>query len=102
MLSKIEAWIAKIGVQPWWIALNAHCWFAFSVTIVFGHYRWFLPLAISLAAFKEYYLDARNEVPKQTFADNTEDFAGYMLGILLAFGYMTWLFHSHHQIVKVS
>ena len=90
MINTLEAWIAKLGVQPWWIALNAHCWFAFSATVVFGQFWWWLWLVVSLAAFKEYYLDARNEIPKQTFWNNTEDFCGYLLGIVLAYLYLRY------------
>lgn len=79
--------MASVGSNPNFIASQAHCWFAFSVVTVAGHY---LPLslvvavAITLAAVKEFVFDARYEVG-QTFADNATDFAGYALGVALGY-----------------
>ena len=36
------------------------------------------------AALKEYVYDANFEIPKQTARDNTQDFLGYLGGVLLA------------------
>ena len=39
---------------------------------------------IVAAALKEYGYDARYELPKQTFAMNTQDFIGYCAGLVVA------------------
>jgi hypothetical protein len=79
----LASWVAKIGVNPTFIAANAHCWFAFAV-IVTAHRPVLALPALAAAAVKEFYFDAHYEVPKQTFTDNATDFAGYALGIALA------------------
>lgn len=81
-MSRIFQWIAKVGMKPDVIAFNAHCWAAFAAVTVFGVESW--PYVIAVAAFKEYYLDAKYEVPAQTMEDNTQDFVGYCTGTLLA------------------
>jgi len=89
-MSKITNWIAKLGVQPWWIAGNAHCWFAFAVVYT-SHHWWVALIAVALAAAKEFYFDATYEVPKQIFEDNLSDFTGYSLGITLGLLAMKFL-----------
>lgn len=39
-------------------------------------------LMVGYAAVKEFWFDANFEIPKQTAADNWEDFAGYMGGLV--------------------
>jgi 1,4-dihydroxy-2-naphthoate octaprenyltransferase len=83
----LSSFIARLGVNPIWIAANAHVWFAaFAVTIGLRHVPWWLlvPVALALAALKEFVFDAQREVPKQTFKDNLTDFAGYVLGVGIA------------------
>ena len=51
-------------------------------------YRWSLMgmttgALVVFAAVKEFWYDARYELPPQTFRDNAEDFAGYCGGVLL-------------------
>jgi len=49
--------------------------------------HWCIGISISMTVFglvKEYVYDARFERPVQSFRDNTEDFAGYLGGIALA------------------
>lgn len=72
--------VAKVGVNPYWIAANAHCWFAFAVLTFFPHW-WVFVAGAAIAAIKEFIFDARNEVPKQTAFDNWSDFAGYLVGL---------------------
>ena len=40
-------------------------------------------ICIGLAALKEFWFDARYELPKQEFADNALDFAFYFLGLVV-------------------
>jgi hypothetical protein len=84
----IQSYIAKIGVNPQFIAFNAHAWFAYSVVKTFP-FAGVAAAAAVLAALKEFWFDAKYEVPAQTFTDNLEDFAGYCAGILLA-SLTTW------------
>ena len=78
----LSAFIAKVGVNPVWIAANAHCWFAFAVVTVFPSW-WTVGAGIAIATAKEFVFDARNEVPKQTAFDNWTDLAGYCAGLAL-------------------
>jgi hypothetical protein len=93
----IAAWIAKLGVNPTFIAQNAHCWFAFSLmTVLHLAFRAapvmaFAVLALMLAAAKEFWFDAAYEVPKQTVEDGVVDFLGYGLGLTLGTLAMQWL-----------
>ncbi len=48
---------------------------------------------VVFAAIKEYGYDANFELPKQTWKDNTQDFAGYVGGVALAWGVI--LLHLH-------
>jgi len=85
------AFIERIGIKPWFIALNAHCWGAawwvaaiVQVCIRFRlPWHWIVPVAVILASIKEFYLDATLEVPQQTWRDNAGDFAGYFVGIAI-------------------
>ena len=69
-------------VTPKFIALNAHCWFAYAVCYTFPH-RWVRITMFIAAGIKEFVIDKHYEVD-QTFADNLEDFSGYAIGIALA------------------
>ena len=83
----VASFIARVGVSPYFIAANAHCWFAcVLVTIALHHMETLIvvPVALGLAALKEFWFDATYEVPTQTFFDNATDFAGYALGIGIA------------------
>lgn len=49
--------------------------------------HWMVGMSIGMVLFaglKEYVYDANFELPKQTFADNTEDFVAYVVGVGLA------------------
>ena len=79
-MNRLTAWIAAIGVNPYWIAFNAHWGFAFAL-VTFLPSWWTVAAGAALAAAKEFVFDARNEVPKQTALDNWSDFAGYLAGL---------------------
>ena len=84
----IKSLIAKIGTNPYFIAFNAHCWFAFAfMAFTFqldSVFRWIIfGLGIIIAGIKEFWFDANYETPKQTFVDNGTDFLGYLSGLLL-------------------
>lgn len=87
----LRARIAYAGTNVQFLANVGHFtvpWFVTSILYRFGwahHGRWWvLGLTVAYAAGKEYYFDARYEVPHQTFGDNTEDFLGYVAGAALA------------------
>jgi hypothetical protein len=83
LLTKLRSLIATVGVNPNWIAFNAHCWFSYAVAFTFPHLFVWIPMAL-VAGVKEFYFDKHFESPPQTFIDNVEDFAGYMTGLGLA------------------
>ena len=85
----LTSFIARVGVSPEWIAAQAHIWFAYAVVHTFG-YAAIAPMVIA-AGVKEFYFDARYEVPKQTATDNWTDFAGYCLGVVLAAVALRWM-----------
>lgn len=87
-MNAISAFIAKVGVNPIWIAANAHFWFAFSILMVCHGSLWAIGAVVIAAAVKEFWFDANNEVPKQTAFDNWTDFAGYVGGALAAWLYL--------------
>ncbi|HYX20484.1 MAG TPA: DUF1653 domain-containing protein [Thermoanaerobaculia bacterium] len=68
-------------------------------TIFFGFVAWWIAFAAVAvaAAIKEFWYDARYELPKQTFGDNLMDFAFYALGSGAGAGVM-WLAHHLHRI----
>ena len=80
----LKSFIARIGTDPQFVAFNAHWGFAFFAVVVAQKYG-FNAVGVATgivltAAVKEFWFDARYEVPKQTFADNLEDFFGYFIG----------------------
>jgi len=82
-MNRLTAWIAAIGVNPYWIAFNAHWGFAFALVTLLPSW-WTVAAGVAIAGVKEFYFDARNEVPKQTALDNWSDFLGYCFGLGLA------------------
>lgn len=87
VLRKVTAWLGKLGPNPAFVAANAHCWFAFSVLAI-APSPWTVAFAVVAALAKEFWWDLKFEVPKQTWLDSLEDFAGYAAGILL--GCLRW------------
>jgi hypothetical protein len=79
---------SRIAESPTFIALNAHCWFAFAVVAIALRFHAnllaVLFIAVPLAAFKEFYIDLKYESdPPQTLADSVDDFCGYMTGFII-------------------
>lgn len=91
----LSSLIARVGVSPTWITANAHVWFAYAVTYTILPYATnaYLVCGVLLAAAgaKEFWFDAKYEVPRQTFLDNAEDFLGYLAGVALAASMRVWL-----------
>ena len=81
-MTKLAAWIAAVGTNPYFIAANAHAGFAFMVMAWSGR-PWVAAPIVVLAAVKEFAFDATQEIPKQTAFDNWTDWAGYVVGALL-------------------
>ena len=78
----IASSIAKIGTNDTFIAFNAHCWFAFAVVSFYPHPITYI-VGLVLALLKEFWFDAKYEVPKQTFLTNLTDFCGYAAGLAI-------------------
>ena len=85
MWNRIKDRVAFYGTNVQFLANVGHATVPYSIIATFPRYRWYiLAIVAAYAAWKEYYFDARYEVPKQSFWDNTEDFIGYLAGSLLA------------------
>lgn len=85
-MNRITQFVADLGTNAEWIAANAHCWFAaFLVLLCRGNYFVAIGCLIA-AAIKEFWFDARYEVPKQTALDNWSDFLEYAIGIVIGYG----------------
>ena len=89
-MSKITDFISNVGTSQFFITFNAHCWFAFAALVIWGDPVGF-PILLAAAAVKEFWFDANYETPKQTFLDNFEDFAGYLVGLGLGYIKITYL-----------
>lgn len=96
-LQNIKTWLAKYLTNEWmnetsFLAPMAHIgWAALIVLSVALLTSTNLKICavvsaglVVFAGLKEYVYDANFELPKQTFKDNTEDFVGYLGGLLLA------------------
>lgn len=82
-MSKIAAFVAALGMNLTFVAAMAHIGIAFLFVTYFPHW-WAVWLVAIGMGVKEFYFDARNETPRQTFIDNLVDWSGYLLGDLLA------------------
>ena len=73
--------IAYLGTNVQFLANLGHFTVPYALVATFPKAKWFLLAGFVIyAAIKEYWFDAKYEVPHQTFANNTEDFIGYCLG----------------------
>jgi hypothetical protein len=86
--------------SPIYLAAMAHIGWAtlliLSCSMFLHTHRWILLASFFLtlfAAIKEFWYDARYELPPQTTKDNVQDFLGYLGGIALAW-LVIWLSHS--------
>lgn len=106
MLQNLKTWLAKYLTNEWmnevsFLAPVAHVGWAALIVLATALLSGssvkicgFVSAALTLfAAVKEYVYDANFEIPKQTFRNNTEDFAGYLGGIALAWAII--LLHLH-------
>ena len=80
-----------VTTNPDFIAFNAHFWVAYAVVVTFSRVWWVAPIVTIVAAVKEFYIDARYEVPPQTAHDNWLDFLGYVLGAVVGVTAVAWL-----------
>jgi VanZ family protein len=81
MLTRLRNLVAYLGTNVQFLADVGHFTVPYALVATFPRAKWeILGLFVAYAAVKEYYFDARYEVPHQTFWDNTEDFIGYLLG----------------------
>jgi hypothetical protein len=72
-----------------YLAAMAHIGWAYLIPLTFAFLGATLfqligltSLFILYAAIKEYWYDANYELPKQSFQENTQDFIGYLGGLL--------------------
>ena len=86
--NKISLWmklrraIAAFGTNPNDVAAAAHALTGYAILTLWPSWIAFFSLA-AVFGFKEFYLDARDETPHQTFLDNLSDWAEYIAGGLL-------------------
>lgn len=81
--------LGSIGESPDFVAFMAHSCFAFAA-ISFAHTHLSVAVIVSivLAAVKEFVFDLKYETtPPQTVKDSALDFAGYLVGIVVAWGF---------------
>lgn len=86
-MNALIRFIAKTGQNPSFVAFMAHAGFSYFVVSLFsgGHQVIAAVVCIGLFAMKEYLFDQRYEtIPPQTFYGDTEDYAGYLVGIAMA------------------
>lgn len=86
-MNGILSWIGRIGENQAFIAAVAHAGFAyFVVSLASGAHQYIAALVwLGLFGFKEFLFDRLYEQsPPQTFFDDLDDFAGYVIGIMLA------------------
>jgi hypothetical protein len=90
---KLPSWLTKDNGwmnNPNVLAQFGHAGIPYGALLTLDHYHRnlvFLILSIGIIVFagiKEFYYDARYEVPKQSFTNNLTDFAFYCLGVGLA------------------
>lgn len=83
----LAAFVARIGTNMQFVAFNAHWGVTYALLSMLAHAIptasiWPGALVVLIAAaVKEFWFDATYESPKQSFADNLEDFAGYAAGV---------------------
>ncbi len=88
----IQAFLKKLGTfqnTSLFNNLAIHAWFGYGVIFTLGtwwptHRLLQCALAALVAAAKEFIFDARYETPPQPFLNGAGDFAGYVLGGVLA------------------
>jgi hypothetical protein len=88
---KLPAWVHGEWMSNTQVlAAGCHVLVAFAPAMVLAYLgaalatlRWLSAGTILFGLAKEYGYDAHYELPKQTFAMNTQDFAGYCVGTLL-------------------
>ncbi len=82
-MKRLAAFVAALGTNLTFVASMAHVFSAFALVAFLP--SWWTVAAIALVAgVKEFVFDAREESPKQTFADNLLDWSGYLAGGFLA------------------
>ena len=94
-MNGIFSWIGRIGENQTFIATMAHVFFAyFVVSLASGTHQYIAALVcIGIFGLKEFAFDRLHEQnPPQTFWDDLDDFAGYVIGIMLALtvSYYNW------------
>jgi hypothetical protein len=108
LLQNLKAWLSKYLTNEWmnevsFLAPMAHIGWAALIVLATAILSGsnvkacgYASAGLTLfAALKEYVYDANFEIPKQTFRDNTEDFAGYLGGIALAWLIVVLHLHLH-------
>lgn len=97
VLARVEMasdFIAKIGQNIQFVAFFAHAGVASWVELFGYKHKWIAAACIVVAGgVKEYGYDAREEKnPPQTFAMNTQDFLGFVAGVVVAL----WILRRLH------
>lgn len=84
-MRKFADFIATLGTNPDFIVANAHLWFAAFVVLASGGSTLVAVLCVLLAAVKEFWFDAKYEMPHQTTGDDWCDFGEYLVGIIIGY-----------------
>lgn len=93
-MSKILTFLRTLQSNPWFITLAIHAWLGALLVLYFGvkfptHRVLICVIGVLVAAAKEFVYDHHWEIPPQPYKNGAQDFAGYMIGGIIAIG--AWL-----------
>jgi hypothetical protein len=98
---KLPSWLqgGAFMSNTQFLAFMGHAGWAALITLAvaylgatFAVLGWVTAAWVLAAGLKEYWYDANYEVPHQTFAMNTQDFVGYVTGLVIA-----WMLIAIHS-----
>ena len=95
MTNQNNSWTA-ILTSPDFLGYSLHVWSAYSITMTagaFGGVKWAWVAGLAILTFalpKEFWFDAKYEVPPQPFLSNLADLLTYMVGAAIAIAMIYW------------
>lgn len=86
-MNALSSLVSKIGQNSTFIAFMAHSGFAYFVVSLFSGMHQYVAAVVCFIVFaiKEFFYDIKFEQnPPQTFMDSSDDFTGYLIGIIVS------------------